>query len=501
VRVLHQGEGNFVLGNDYSPWHKPEEVLPIMSGEDRNQNPEYAWDLLRSPLPTVDSTEDPAARRLYSAIRGDLGLSDKQYEAGGYIELTPDTREDLEIILEGDTAGTTFFQRENPFVRHVVLRKRTALEDAGLLEKVGVNIHPEVNLVKNVNTFNALFEGLALRTTDDFNEAYEGAREFGRALGRSGGFMKNLMEQRICSSIVAGISTAKKLIEGHTIHEETDDHEYDLVLNTTDGGDELFALESLLYKLQQIDQDPKLNAVLHYLDEESWLSHGVIIFSQYYDTAKWMAEELAQHFPNEAVGLYAGAGKSKLYQKGESVGIDREVLKRMVADHQLNILVATDAACEGLNLQTLGALINIDLPWNPTKLEQRIGRIKRFGQVRDNVDMLNLVNAGTVDEKVYERLSERMKDRYDIFGGLPDTIRDEWIEDIETLGEKMDEYIKTQKTANGFDLRYNTSLEPSNKDWRDCSQVLSRRDFVSLMSESWNGVTFRQPAQQGDLLK
>ena len=88
----------------------------------------------------------------------------------------------------------------------------------------------------------------------------------------------------------------------------------------------------------------------------------------------------------------------------------------MVAAHELKIMVATDAACEGLNLQTLGTLINIDLPWNPTRLEQRIGRIKRFGQVREKVDMLNLVNEQTVDEKVYERLSERMRDRFNLFG-------------------------------------------------------------------------------------
>jgi len=89
-----------------------------------------------------------------------------------------------------------------------------------------------------------------------------------------------------------------------------------------------------------------------------------------------------------------------------------------------------------LNLQTLGTLINVDLPWNPTRLEQRIGRIKRFGQVRERVDMLNLVNGQTVDEKVYERLSERMRDRYNLFGSLPDAIKDEWIEDIETPGKK-----------------------------------------------------------------
>src|SRR5262249_13528708 len=119
------------------------------------------------------------------------------------------------------------------------------------------------------------------------------------------------------------------------------------------------------------------------------------------------------------------------------------------------------------------------------RLEQRIGRIKRFGQKREMVDMLNLVNEQTVDEKIYDRLSERMRNRYDLFGSLPDTIKAEWIEDIETLGEKMDEYINAQKEATGFDLRYTSTMEPPEKDWRDCTEVLSRQDFVQLMSAGW----------------
>ena len=133
---------------------------------------------------------------------------------------------------------------------------------------------------------------------------------------------------------------------------------------------------------------------------------------------------MASWYPNLAIGLYAGASRSRLYQKGENVSIERETLKKMVADHEIRIMVATDAACEGLNLQTLGTLINIDLPWNTTRLEQRICRIKRFGQAREKVDMLNLVNERTVDEKVYDRLSERMRDRFNLFGSLPDTIKD-----------------------------------------------------------------------------
>ena len=486
--ILHQGKGHFVLGNDFAKWHRPQEALPVLSGEQLVTEPGTAWELLRSPLPLVDASQEPRARRLYSAIRQDLGLTNGEWQTSKPLtDLTEDTREILEDELTREISGATFFQRENPFVRHIVLRKRTTLESAGLLSKVGVDVHPERNLARELQLFNALFEASALRTSEDFREAYREARLFGKALGKrgkGGGFMKNLMEQRICSSIQAGLNTARMLLEGRTIHEEADDQEIDLKI---EADEESEVLTRLIARLERIERDPKLTAVLHYLEREKWIDYGVIIFSQYYDSAKWVADSLAARYPDVAIGLYAGAGRSRLYQGGESVHTERETLKKMVAEHGIRIMVATDAACEGLNLQTLGALINIDLPWNPTKLEQRIGRIKRFGQVREKVDMLNLVNEQTVDEKVYERLSERMRDRYNLFGSLPDTIKDEWIDDIETLGEKMDEYINAQKEATGFDLRYTTSMEPTEKDWRDCSEVLSRRDFSELMSEGWRG--------------
>lgn len=484
--ILHQGKGHFVLGNDFALWHRPGEVLPILAGERQVTAPSFAWELLRSPLPVVDSTQEPRARRLFSAIREDLGLGNGEWQTTKALtELSADTREILEDELHRHIAGATFFQRENPLVRHTVLRKRVRLEDAGLLTKVGVDVHPDRQRVRDPRWFDALFEVKALRTSEDFRQAYGEARRFGKALGRrgqGGGFMQNLMEQRICSSIQAGLNTARMLLAGRTIHAEGDDQEADLAVAT---GEEREVLARLISRLERIEHDPKLNAVIRYLEQEKWLEFGVIIFSQYYDTAKWAADALAARYPDEAVGLYAGAGRSRLYQRGDSVGCERETLKKMVAEHEIRVMVATDAACEGLNLQTLGTLINIDLPWNPTRLEQRIGRIKRFGQVRETVDMLNLVNEQTVDEKIYQRLSERMRDRYDLFGSLPDTIKDEWIEDIETLDEKLDEFIKAQQEATGFDLRYTSTMAPTGRDWRDCAEVLSRRDFIVLMSAAW----------------
>ena len=78
-----------------------------------------------------------------------------------------------------------------------------------------------------------------------------------------------------------------------------------------------------------------------------------------------------------------------------------------------------------------------------------------------------------------------MKNRYDLFGSLPDTIKDEWIDDIEKLGERLDEYINAQKKATGFDLRYTSTMMPPDRDWREFTEVLSRRDIVDLMNASW----------------
>jgi superfamily II DNA/RNA helicase len=90
-----------------------------------------------------------------------------------------------------------------------------------------------------------------------------------------------------------------------------------------------------------------------------------------------VGEELAKLLSGEPVGIYAGAGKSGIFRGDDFASVEREEIKKAVKTREIRLVVATDAACEGLNLQTLGTLINVDLPWNPSRLEQRLGRIKR----------------------------------------------------------------------------------------------------------------------------
>jgi ERCC4-related helicase len=338
------------------------------------------------------------------------------------------------------------------------------------------------------------FAGLGLLTNHPFDLAYQAAEDFTTALQhrtRAARFIKTLLLQRICSSFASGKSTAETLLRGDVLEDED---EMPLLVEPLSllTPTEVSHLRTIIEELSRSEaRAPKLAAVTYFLTEhhtegKTWLEHGCIIFSQYYNTAQWVAAELTKILPNEPVAVYAGTGKSSIFRGNACASVEREDIKQAVRQRDIRLVVATDAACEGLNLQTLGTLINIDLPWNPSRLEQRLGRIKRFGQARRTVDMLNLVYHDTQDEKVYQVLSRRLRDRFDIFGGLPDTIEDDWIESVEKLEAMMDQYIHLrQRGQDVFELRYKETIDPDKNRWELCSRVLARQDVVEKLSESW----------------
>ena len=83
-------------------------------------------------------------------------------------------------------------------------------------------------------------------------------------------------------------------------------------------------------------------------------------------------------------------------------------------------------------------------------------------------------------------VTSRLKDKFDIFGGLPDTIEDDWIESVEKLEAMMDQYIHLrQKGRDVFELRYKETIDPDQNRWELCSRVLARKDVVEKLSEAW----------------
>ncbi|MFJ3349278.1 phospholipase D-like domain-containing anti-phage protein [Enterobacter bugandensis] len=480
--ILNSG-AEFVLGDALSPWHDHEQAIPLITGQTQVTSEAEVWHWLSNPLPP--SNEHHTVQQ----IRDYLSIDNKSF---GYSHRFEDLDYMIQSLWLSECMTPSFFKENNPILRHTVLRKRKQLEDDGLLERVGVNTHP---ITRNLAQYQSRFVGLGIPTNTPFQVAYEKAEEFSKLLQsrtRAAGFMKSLMLQRICSSFASGLKTAQKMLK-HTVSDEDEDLVEDvehLLSEMTPA--EVACLREIETQLSRPEAvDSKLKTVKWFLTEfrtdgKTWLEHGCIIFSQYYDTAEWIAKELAKSLKGEVVAVYAGVGKSGLFRGEQFNNVERELIKSAVKTREILLVVATDAACEGLNLQTLGTLINVDLPWNPSRLEQRLGRIKRFGQTRKFVDMLNLVYSETQDEKVYNVLSERLRDTYDIFGSLPDTIDDEWIDNEEELNTRMDEYMHERKKAqDAFSVKYRGTLDPDAHLWERCATVLSRRDIVSKLSEPW----------------
>ena len=107
----------------------------------------------------------------------------------------------------------------------------------------------------------------------------------------------------------------------------------------------------------------------------------VMIFTQYTDTMDFLRERPGRRLRRRRMMCFSGRGGEVMAADGDVAhGISRETIKRRFREGRAEYLLCTDAAAEGLNFQFCGALVNYDMPWNPMRVEQRIGRIDRLGQ-------------------------------------------------------------------------------------------------------------------------
>ena len=177
----------------------------------------------------------------------------------------------------------------------------------------------------------------------------------------------------------------------------------------------------LLDQIARLPPDSKLAALKDALDDLHERGHRqVMVFTQYTDTMDFLREELAgEAGAAEDAGTARHAGSApKLMcysgRGGEVPGadgwrpVDRDTVKRRFRDGQADVLLCTEAAAEGLNFQFCGALVNYDMPWNPMRVEQRIGRIDRVGQQHPTIRIVNLHYADTVETDIYRVLRERI---------------------------------------------------------------------------------------------
>jgi len=167
----------------------------------------------------------------------------------------------------------------------------------------------------------------------------------------------------------------------------------------------------------EVVQDSKFEQLMRDLNDARNSARATIVFTQFTDTLDALRDRLAAAYRSQ-LATYTGAG-GHVFRDESWVEVSKQELVEAMNASRVTVLLATDAASEGLNLQACSYLINYDLPWNPMKVEQRIGRIDRIGQKRPVITVRNYVVPDTVEEHVYAALAQRI----DLFRGLLGTLQ------------------------------------------------------------------------------
>jgi superfamily II DNA or RNA helicase len=179
-----------------------------------------------------------------------------------------------------------------------------------------------------------------------------------------------------------------------------------------------------------LTHDPKLDRLLGYAEEKQHLANNkLLVFSTFRHTLGYLYAHLASS--GARVGLVHG---------GVPDDERRDLRARFAKDKSepdaIDVFLSSEVGTEGLDYQFCDALVNYDLPWNPMRIEQRIGRIDRRGQQSESVAIKNLIVSGTVDAMIFERCLMRIGVFERALGGS-EAILGELTREIRKIGEDL----------------------------------------------------------------
>lgn len=170
--------------------------------------------------------------------------------------------------------------------------------------------------------------------------------------------------------------------------------------------EEIEYVRDFLYELGGITVDSKVVQLKHDIMELFKTRESLLVFTLYTDTMDFLRDELRPVYGSR-VACYSGRG-GEVWDGREWRQTTKEEVKNAFKQGEISILLCTESASEGLNLQTCGILINYDMAWNPMRIEQRIGRIDRIGQRYEQVWIRNYFYEGTVEARIYQALQGRI---------------------------------------------------------------------------------------------
>ncbi|MEW6707889.1 MAG: helicase-related protein [Pseudomonadota bacterium] len=217
-------------------------------------------------------------------------------------------------------------------------------------------------------------------------------------------FMMSTVSRQAASSLYGLAPALRDILRGKLASlEEADDpddgveREFDFVEQIR--GD----IESLLRRASSLDpNDPKAAAFMKVVaDKLAMPRNKVLVFSTFRHTLRYLVGKLTA--ANVRFGLVHGGIPDE----------ERSALRRRFAlpkesEEALDVLLSSEVGCEGLDFQFCDCLVNFDLPWNPMRVEQRIGRIDRYGQASEAVGIFNFITPGTIDAEIFDRCLSRI---------------------------------------------------------------------------------------------
>lgn len=261
-------------------------------------------------------------------------------------------------------------------------------------------------------------------------------RDFAWKKGISDGFLLATPQRQVCSCPAAfakawlgdSATLLKDLadVAAEEAEEADEDAEYDDISASLK--EFLFQNRPRNINLAQLEQnDSKLNRLMKVTQGyfKANPKEKIVLFTAFRATAHYLQQKLTS----------AGAGAMLLW--GGQKQTKQEVIEEFASRDDVRVLVATEVASEGVDLQFCKVLINYDLPWNPMRVEQRIGRIDRLGQLADKIHIWNLFYKETIDDRILGRLLERLG-IFESSLGDPEPIIGEQI-------QKLEAYLLTGK--------------------------------------------------------
>ena len=248
----------------------------------------------------------------------------------------------------------------------------------------------------------------------------------------------------------------------------------------------LDALEEQAKQVVHSGQDRKWDELssllqLPVMREESGRQRKLIIFTEHRDTLNYLAVKIR--------GLIGNAEAVTVIHGGVKREERRKVQELFRNDPATRVLLATDAAGEGVNLQNANLMVNYDLPWNPNRLEQRFGRIHRIGQT-EVCHLWNMVAAETREGDVFQRLFEKLEVERKALGGrvfdiLGEVFEDKSLKDllIEAIRYGEDPEVRSRllrKIEGALDTLH---LENIIKRNALCEEVMSEARLFAVKEE------------------